>query len=66
MSLEQRNKKVAEHFAKYNIGEWGNGNLRTVRIIIYLWINFDFIIYSLKSKGKCRSNVYDTPTRMND
>ncbi|CAK1552884.1 unnamed protein product [Leptosia nina] len=27
MSLETRNKKVAETFEKYNIGQWGNGSL---------------------------------------
>ncbi|XP_047507199.1 bifunctional 3'-phosphoadenosine 5'-phosphosulfate synthase isoform X1 [Pieris napi] len=29
MSLEQRNQKVAEHFEKYNIAEWGSATLRS-------------------------------------
>lgn len=48
MSLEQRNKKVAETFEKYKIGEWGNGvnERRTVSLFIVFILQsqcFDFL-----------------------
>lgn len=40
MSLDTRNKKVFDTFEKYNIGDWGKGNVRQVsRFFLFYTIN---------------------------